>query len=82
VTGAVAKKATTGRGVWIAVDGHADLECYLSSQLSPTLPALHDRVVFRAVLHSTPHHRDGALWVARDGAWLREDAPFAREQRA
>ena len=55
--------------------------CYLSSQLSPTLPALHERVVFRAALHSTPHHRDGALWVARDGAWLREDAAYAAKQR-
>ena len=83
VAGAVSKRATTGRGVWIAVDGaEGELECYLSSQLSPTLPRLHERVVFRAALHSTPHHRDGALWVARDGAWLREDGPFAGEQRA
>ena len=81
VVGVVSKKATTGRGVWIAVDHDGELECYLSSQLSPTLPALHERVVFRAALHSTPHHRDGALWVARDGAWLREDAAYAAKQR-
>ena len=81
VVGVVSKKATTGRGVWIAVDHDGELEYYLSSQLSPTLPALHERVVFRAALHSTPHHRDGALWVARDGAWLREDAAYAAKQR-
>ena len=80
VVGVVSKKATTGRGVWIAVADPAELECYLSSQLSPTLPALHERVVFRAALHSTPHHRDGALWVARDGAWLREDAAYKAKQ--
>ena len=36
VVGVVSKKATTGRGVWIAVDHDGELECYLSSQLSPT----------------------------------------------